>query len=707
MRTLSSVFLLCVMFTWPAVATAQDLVVSGSELVIDSDTEVDGSVIVEDGGTLTIRNATLRLLLDYDEEHRIDVAGDSRLVIDNGQIESTGGQYWIELYGDDGGNPTLEVSGDETWITNHSGIRPYDGTEIFVTGGDVEELQVRDQVTVQLTNAAAYPVFFFDGQTATLDGLDTGSNINNTIAVPGSWSMQLGNANIEGYQIDLINGANVTLANGDGIVLSVHTPGDLGSDLQVVEGVTSEDPISGSLTNLGSEFYFTDSNIALINVYVFGQDRVLLRDLHVNEVNAEQTSELIIGQAGYLTTLNCNLCQVYDHANFTVDGALIDASDNLPSATASYADFEDVGYGVMTFRDMDLRNLDLTVREHGTMNLHNCQYDPARLVILGDDATFNDYALAVDFVASPLAGSAPLAVTFRDLTSGDIDSHSWDFGDGATATAANPTHIYSDQGSYTVTLTVTGPAGSGSKVRSDYIVVSGSQPTNCVGQAMFLAAAAHISGAGGSVWRTDLAAFNPGSQATTLAMAFLPRDSDNSAVDCIAARTVAAEAAVHFNDLLSGFFGVDEGAGGVAIYSDSGAEIVLTSRTYNQTADGTFGQSIPGRSAAEGIADGDTGVLIGLFENQAYRTNIGFLNTAATSSDVLVELYGEDGSYLGERTLTLAPGDQHQENRILAGFTSGELSNARAEITVTGGPVLAYASVVDNKTSDPSYIEPW
>jgi len=36
---------------------------------------------------------------------------------------------------------------------------------------------------------------------------------------------------------------------------------------------------------------------------------------------------------------------------------------------------------------------------------------------------------------------------------------SWDFGDGNTSTAANPTHSYADFGNYTVTLTATGPCG--------------------------------------------------------------------------------------------------------------------------------------------------------------------------------------------------------------------------------------------------------
>ena len=56
------------------------------------------------------------------------------------------------------------------------------------------------------------------------------------------------------------------------------------------------------------------------------------------------------------------------------------------------------------------------------------------------------------------------AVTFDGSTSHDPDNnlpltHSWDFGDGATATVATPTHTYAVDGIYTVTLTVTDSKG--------------------------------------------------------------------------------------------------------------------------------------------------------------------------------------------------------------------------------------------------------
>jgi PKD repeat protein len=77
-----------------------------------------------------------------------------------------------------------------------------------------------------------------------------------------------------------------------------------------------------------------------------------------------------------------------------------------------------------------------------------------------------------DFSASPTSGSAPLAVSFSDSSTGNPTSWSWDFGDGTSSTAQNPTHIYAIPGSYTVSLTATNAGGSDTKTLTDYITVS-------------------------------------------------------------------------------------------------------------------------------------------------------------------------------------------------------------------------------------------
>lgn len=53
-----------------------------------------------------------------------------------------------------------------------------------------------------------------------------------------------------------------------------------------------------------------------------------------------------------------------------------------------------------------------------------------------------------------------LTVVFTDISKGKINRWNWNFGDGATSTSRYPSHRYTAPGTYTASLTVTGPGGS-------------------------------------------------------------------------------------------------------------------------------------------------------------------------------------------------------------------------------------------------------
>ncbi|MGC9337541.1 MAG: PKD domain-containing protein [Candidatus Cloacimonadia bacterium] len=79
-----------------------------------------------------------------------------------------------------------------------------------------------------------------------------------------------------------------------------------------------------------------------------------------------------------------------------------------------------------------------------------------------------------DFSADITSGEAPLTVNFLDQsTSGSpIISWYWDFGDGGTSTEENPTYIYEDPGTYTVSLTVINEAiNVDTEIKEDFITV--------------------------------------------------------------------------------------------------------------------------------------------------------------------------------------------------------------------------------------------
>ena len=81
-------------------------------------------------------------------------------------------------------------------------------------------------------------------------------------------------------------------------------------------------------------------------------------------------------------------------------------------------------------------------------------------------------APVAQFTGSPTSGVAPLSVSFANSSTGSITSYTWDFGDGATSTLASPSHSYAAAGVYTVKLTVTGPGGSNTQTRSNYLTVT-------------------------------------------------------------------------------------------------------------------------------------------------------------------------------------------------------------------------------------------
>jgi subtilisin family serine protease len=69
-------------------------------------------------------------------------------------------------------------------------------------------------------------------------------------------------------------------------------------------------------------------------------------------------------------------------------------------------------------------------------------------------------AASADFSATPTSGCLPLQVTFTDASvsyANPLATWQWDFGDGGISNQQNPTWLYSQPGTYAVTLTVMAP----------------------------------------------------------------------------------------------------------------------------------------------------------------------------------------------------------------------------------------------------------
>ena len=105
--------------------------------------------------------------------------------------------------------------------------------------------------------------------------------------------------------------------------------------------------------------------------------------------------------------------------------------------------------------------------------------------------------MEVDFVANLTKVCLGDTITFTDSTTNNPTSWNWDFGDGNSSTAQNPTHVYATAGTYDVKLVVTNAYTSDSIFKTGYIMINapptldlGNDTSICQGDSVLLDAGA-------------------------------------------------------------------------------------------------------------------------------------------------------------------------------------------------------------------------
>ncbi len=219
----------------------------------------------------------------------------------------------------------------------------------------------------------------------------------------------------------------------------------------------------------------------------------------------------------------------------------------------------------------------------------------------------------------------------------------------------------------------------------------------------FFPAAASAAGVGDSFFVTDARIFNPDPAVTiTVYLTYLERDQDNTYAPEIPIE-VPPRTSLALDDIVRSVFST-EGAGGIRLRSDW--LFFASSRTYNLGGEnGTFGQFIPGSAPEDALT---SGILLSITNDPSAagsRSNIGFANPQGASTTVTIEVHdSETGELLGSRSKNIPPLGVYQINDVFAwvGVRTHVTSNATVEFRAST-PVLAYASVLDNTSSDPFY----
>ena len=242
-------------------------------------------------------------------------------------------------------------------------------------------------------------------------------------------------------------------------------------------------PLSGQAP---LEVQFTNNSSGEINGYYwdFGDGTTSTRSnpKHVFEsAGSFRINLTVMGPGGNDTKIKD------DYIIVTEAAPVADFSGSPRSGNAPFAvTFTDNSSGSITSRLWDFGDGSTSTSTNPSHTYSNTGTFTVKLTVTGpggsNTKTRSGYisvtnaAPAADFSGSPLSGNAPLAVTFTDNSSGSITSRLWDFGDGSTSTLTNPRHTYSNTGTFTVKLTVTGPGGSNTKTRSGYVSVTNAGP---------------------------------------------------------------------------------------------------------------------------------------------------------------------------------------------------------------------------------------
>jgi hypothetical protein len=215
---------------------------------------------------------------------------------------------------------------------------------------------------------------------------------------------------------------------------------------------------------------------------------------------------------------------------------------------------------------------------------------------------------------------------------------------------------------------------------------------------------AHKDGFNGTHWLTDLVLTNPGLADTVARVYFIKGQRDNTLTPARPA-IVPLRRSLDLSDVVASTFQQTAASGALLVGSD--VPLIVTSRTYNDAATGTFGQFVRGAPIGEAFGPGAVGWLAGLSQSATdgvgFRTNIGIVNAGVQHVQIAVDLYGGDGVWLGNKTVFLNPYDFQQLDKVYAGLSASGVDNGYALVSTTspGAVLFAYASVIDNSTGDP------
>src|SRR5207245_6301880 len=185
-------------------------------------------------------------------------------------------------------------------------------------------------------------------------------------------------------------------------------------------------------------------------------------------------------------------------------------------------------------------------------------------------------------------------------------------------------------------------------------------------------------------WTSDLRFFNSGTAPVTATLSYFPQPG-NQGASKTAQLTIAPGEVKAIDSAMQSLYVLPDTGGSILVTTAATSGLVVTGRTYNQTANGTFGQFIPAVTPAQGVGNGDAALqVLQLEESNNFYTNFGLAELTGNPAHVRMTAYIPDSKVSVTTDFDIAPNQFIQFNHLLAsfGFSQSSIYNARIAVSV-------------------------
>ncbi len=212
---------------------------------------------------------------------------------------------------------------------------------------------------------------------------------------------------------------------------------------------------------------------------------------------------------------------------------------------------------------------------------------------------------------------------------------------------------------------------------------------------LVIPAAIRGQGANQSRWQMDLILLNTGSQTASVAVYWLPRETDNSSATPVNL-SIPAGQSITYDDVVKSLLGLESATGAIRIVSN--VAVAANSRVYNIKSGAAVGQGFEALGPDALVSEGGSTTIPGLRQDSANRANL-FATAGPDGAGFMITILSPAGAVLGTKIYNISAWSAFYAP--VTDIVGGSPGDVQARISVTSGSAWFAGARVENASGDP------